>query len=257
VLLPLAWRRGVLRPALAHKGALLAFALCELVVPLYLIALGERWISSSLAGVLIATMPILVAVLYPLFGIRERLGARRLIGLAIGFTGVIALLGLDRIDGPAQWAGVACLFVATLGYAVGPLIVERHLRGVDELGAVAVGLVASTGILLPAAVLSAPSQLPSAMAFSSLIVLGVVCTAGGLVLYFNLILNAGATRASVITYVNPAIAALLGVFVLREPFGLGSLAGLVLILLGSALATGHGSQAPEGVTPRTELTSGS
>ena len=107
VLLPIAWKRGVLRPAMAHKRAILAFTLCEMVIPLYLIALGERWITSSLAGILVATLPIIVALLAPHFGVSERLGPRRLTGLAVGFAGVIALLGLDNIQGPEQWAGVA------------------------------------------------------------------------------------------------------------------------------------------------------
>jgi drug/metabolite transporter (DMT)-like permease len=237
VLLPIAWKRGVLRPAMAHKRAILAFTLFEMVIPLFLIALGERWITSALAGILVATLPIIVALLSPFFGVSERLGPRRLTGLAVGFAGVIALLGLDKIQGPEQWAGVACLLVATVGYAVGPLIVERHLRGVDELGAVTVSLLIAAVVLLPTAALSAPTELPSALAVLSLIVLGVVCTAGGMILYFYLIVHAGAARAAVITYINPAVAALLGVFILREPFGLGSAAGLVLILLGSALAT--------------------
>ena len=253
VLLPLAWKRGVLRPAMANKRAILAFAVCEMVIPLYLIALGEQWVSSSLAGILVATLPIIVALLSRFFGLKERLGIRRLTGLAVGFAGVIALLGLDTIAGPRQWAGMACLFVATLGYAAGPLIVERHLRGVDELGAVALSLAAAAVMLLPTAAVSAPTHLPSVLALSSLVVLGVVCTAGGMLLYFILIVDAGAARAAVITYINPAIAALLGVFILREPFGMGTMVGLVMILLGSALAASRGSKAaerPTSVAPR-------
>src|SRR5262249_16221367 len=171
VMLPLAWKRGVLRPAMANKGAILAFAVCEMVIPLYLIALGEQWVSSSLAGILVATLPIIVALLSRFFGLKERLGIRRLTGLPVAFPGVIALLGLDRVAGPRQLGGVACIFVATLGYAVGPLIVERQLRGVDELGAVAVTLAAAAVILLPTAALSAPTHLPSVLALSSLVVL--------------------------------------------------------------------------------------
>jgi drug/metabolite transporter (DMT)-like permease len=249
VLLPIAWKRGVLRPATAHLGAILAFAVCEMVIPLYLIALGEQWVSSSLAGILVATLPIIVALLSRFFGRKERLGGRRLTGLAIGFAGVIALLGVDTVAGPGQWAGVASLLVATLGYAVGPLIVERRLRGVDELGAVAISLVAASVMLLPTAALSAPAHLPSMQAMSSLLVLGVVCTAGGMVLYFILIVDAGATRASVITYINPAIAALLGVFILKEPLGPHMVVGLVMILLGSALAASGGAKASQGTSP--------
>lgn len=254
ILLPIAWHRGVLRPALAHKGAIVAFAMIELVVPFFLIALGERWISSSLAGILVATVPLVVIALAPLFGVKERLGTRRLIGLGIGFVGVIALLGIDTVSSPLQWAGVACLMVGTVGYAVGPLIVQRHLADVDELGAVAISLVVSTAVLLPFAIPSTPEHLPSTTALVSLVVLGVVCTAMALLVYFYLIGAAGAARASVITYINPAIASLLGVFVLDEHFGVGSVTGLALILLGSWMGTSgskgaHGAGAGHSMTP--------
>lgn len=238
ILVPIAWKRGALRPVLAHKRAVLAFALVELTVPFVLIAMGEQWISSSLAGILIATVPLTVVVLAPLFGVKERLGVRRLIGLAIGLFGVVAILGLDTGHGPLLWAGVACMLVSVVGYAVGPLIVERHLADVDELSAVAASLVVAMIALLPIAAMSAPQQMPSALSLTSVAVLGLVCTALGLLLYFYLINAAGAARASVITYINPAVASLFGVFALHEPFGIGSAVGMLMILFGSWLATG-------------------
>lgn len=254
ILLPIAWHRGVLRAAFAHKGAIVAFALIELAVPFYVIALGERWISSSLAGILIATVPLVVLIMAPLFGVKERLGARRLLGLAIGFIGVIALLGIDTISSPMQWLGVACVMVGTIGYAAGPLIVQRYLADVDELGAVAASLLVGTLVLLPAAIPTTPDHLPSMTALIAVVVLGVVCTAIALLVYFYLIGAAGAARASVITYINPAVASLLGVFVLGEHFGVGAITGLVLILLGSWMGTGgakaaHGEGARHSMTP--------
>jgi drug/metabolite transporter (DMT)-like permease len=246
VLLPVAWKRGALCAAGSHKRAVCAFAFAELVGPFFLISLGESWVSSSLAGILIATVPLMVIVLSPLFGLRERLSARRLVGLIVGFIGVVTLLGLDSVGGPFGWAGVACIMIATVGYAVGSLIVQRHLSGIDELGAVAASLAVATVVLLPAALWSAPSSLPSPLVLTSLVVLGVVCTAVALLLYFFLIAQVGAARAAVITYVNPAVAALLGVLILHESFGPGSALGLVLILLGSWLAT-HRAQAVQDV----------
>jgi drug/metabolite transporter (DMT)-like permease len=237
VLVPIAWHRGVLQPVFAHKRAIIAFAIAELAIPFSLIAMAEQWIGSSLAGILIATVPLTVIVIGPLFGIRERPGARRLIGLAIGFLGVVAILGLDTGHGPMLWAGVAGVLVAVVGYAVGPLIVERYLADVDELGALAGSLVVAMIVLLPLAIATAPSRMPSALSLGSVIVLGLVCTALGLLLYFYLISAAGAARASVVAYINPAVAALFGVFMLDEPFGLGTAAGMAMILLGSWLAT--------------------
>lgn len=238
VLVPIAWHRGVLLPALRHKGAILAFAIAELVIPFSLISVGERWISSSLAGVLIATVPLTVVIIAPLFGIREKMSMRRLFGLVAGFSGVVLLLGPDTIAGPQQWLAVACMAVAVIGYAVGPLIVQRYLSDVDELGALAASLIAASIVLLPAALLTAPAEVPSAVAMASILTLGVVCTAIALLLYFYLINAAGAARASVIAYINPAIAALLGVLVLHEHFGVEIVAGLALILFGSWLGTG-------------------
>jgi drug/metabolite transporter (DMT)-like permease len=240
VLLPVAWQRGTLPAVLQHKRAVCAFAFAELVGPFFLISLGERWVSSSFAGILIATVPLMVIVLSPLFGVHEPLGRRRLLGLVLGFVGVVTLLGLDVLDGPLGWIGAACIVIATVGYATGSLIVQRHLSGVDELGAVAASLVVATIVLLPGAALTAPDTIPSHLVLGSLVVLGVVCTATALWLYFSLITHIGAARAAVITYVNPAVASLLGVIVLHESFGLGSALGLALILMGSWLATHRG-----------------
>lgn len=237
VLLPVAWKRGVLPEVLRHKRAVCAFAFAELVGPFFLIALGERWVSSSFAGILIATVPLMVIVLSPLFGVREVLSRRRLAGLVIGFVGVVTLLGLDVLDGPLGWIGAGCVVVATLGYATGSLIVQRFLKDVDELGAVAASLVVASIVMFPPAFLTAPAHIPSNLVLTSLVVLGVVCTATALWLYFSLIAHIGAARAAVITYVNPAVAALLGVLVLHETFGLGSALGLALILVGSWMAT--------------------
>jgi drug/metabolite transporter (DMT)-like permease len=237
VLVPIAWKRGMLRPALKHKIAVSAFAVAELVIPFVLIAQGEQWLSSSLTGILIATVPMTVVVIAPLFGVTERLGVRRAIGLAIGFLGVVALLGLDTGHGTSLWAGVACMMVAVVGYAIGPLVVQKYLGGVDELGALAASLVVASILLAPLAWFFAPTQMPGTTALVSLATLGLVCTALALLLYFYLIHEAGAARASVVAYINPAVAAVLGVMVLHEPFGLGSVLGLLLILLGSWLAT--------------------
>jgi drug/metabolite transporter (DMT)-like permease len=147
------------------------------------------------------------------------------------------LSAIDGIAGWQGWLGVGCLLAATLGYAIGPLVVQRHLTGVDELGALAGSLAVATLVLLPFALWSLPPAWPGAKALGSVAMLGVLCTAIGMLLYVLLIHLADAARATVVAYVNPAVAALLGVFVLGEKFGLGMALGLALILLGSWLAT--------------------
>ncbi len=252
VLIPVAWHRGVLGPALRHKGPIIAFAIAELVIPFSLIAIGERSLSSSMVGVLIATVPLTVVIVAPLFGVHESMSLRRLLGLMIGFAGIITLLGFDSIAGTAQWLAVAGLAVAVAGYAAGPLIVQKYLKGVDEVGAVALSLGVAAVLLLPFAVLTLPQRLPSAVSLTSIGVLGLVCTAGAMLLYFYVIHAAGAARASVVAYISPAIAAVLGVAVLHEPLGVGIVLGLALILLGSALGSSgadraHAESPPESV----------
>jgi drug/metabolite transporter (DMT)-like permease len=237
ILLPIAWRRGALRPLSAHRGAVFAFGIVEFAVPFVAISLGERWIDSSLTGILIAAVPLTVVLLSRFFGVQEHLGVARLLGLALGLVGVAALLGFGNLNGPLGWAGVGCMLLATLGYAIGPLIIQRHFRGLDSIGPVAGSLAIASIVLLIPSAFALPRSTPSAVAISSIVVLGVVCTAVAMLLMFYLVGHAGASRATIITYINPAVATLLGVLVLNEHIGLGGYAGFALILLGSWLAT--------------------
>jgi drug/metabolite transporter (DMT)-like permease len=237
ILLPIAWRRGALRAVMNHKLAVVAFGLVEFALPFSAISLGERWISSALTGILIATVPLTVALLSRSFGLQERLGPWRLAGLLLGLVGVATLLGFGTISWPLGWAGVGCMLLAVVGYAIGPLIIQRYLRDIDPFGPLAASLVVASLLLLPAAVLTFPTQLPAPVVLWSLGVLGVVCTAVAMLLMFYLVSHAGASRASVITYINPAVATLLGVTVLHEHLGVGGYTAFALILLGSWLAT--------------------
>jgi drug/metabolite transporter (DMT)-like permease len=246
-LLPVAWHRGSLRGLGSHKGAVCAFAVVELVVPFVLLAVGEQWVSSSLTGILIAAVPLIVLILSPLFGIREPLGPRRVVGLVIGLAGVVVLLGLDAVSGQSGWLGVACVMGAALCYACGALIIQRFLGDADGMGAVAAGLGIASVVLLPAALYWAPSHAPSVRVLIYIAILGGVCSSLALSLFFYLIARIGAARTAVVTYINPAVAALLGVVVLHESFGKGAILGLALILLGSWLGT-HSSKPEEPAT---------
>jgi drug/metabolite transporter (DMT)-like permease len=237
ILLPIAWRRGALKSLGSHKAAICAFALAEFVIPFLVISFGERWISSSVTGILIAMVPLSIALIQRFFGVHERLGWRRILGLGLGFIGVAALLGFGTISGVFGWAGAGCMLVATLGYAIGPLIIQRHLAGLDPFGPLAASLFVASIVLFIPAVLSFPARMPSALVLASMAMLGVVCTALAMLLMFYLVSRAGASRAAVITYINPAVAALLGVWLLDERLGLGGIVAFVLILLGSWLAT--------------------
>jgi drug/metabolite transporter (DMT)-like permease len=237
ILLPIAWRRGALRELAGHKAAVLAFALVEFTIPFSVISLGERWIPSSVTAILIATVPLTIALISRFFGVHERLGAVRLIGLFVGLGGVVALVGFGTLSGPLAWAGVGCVLIATVGYAIGPLIIQRHLHSVDSIGPIAGSLSIASLLLLVPAMLSLPRHMPSTLAISSVVILGLVCTALSMLMMFYLVKNAGASRASIITYINPAVATLLGVVLLDERLGASGLTGFGLILLGSWLAT--------------------
>jgi drug/metabolite transporter (DMT)-like permease len=247
ILLPIAWKRGALRPLANRRAAVCAFAVAEFIIPFSAIALGERWISSSVTGILIAMVPLSIALIQRFFGVHEHLGLWRAVGLGMGFVGVAALVGLGTISGPLGWAGVACILVSTIGYAVGPLIIQRHLADLDPYGPLAASLFVASLVLLVPALLSLPSRMPSAVALGSVAMLGVVCTALAMLLMFFLISHAGASRAAVITYINPAVATLLGVFFLDEHLGAGGILAFVLILFGSWLATRGGRTAKPAV----------
>ena len=245
ILLPIAWRRGALRALATHKAAILAFALLEFAIPFSAISTGERWIPSSVTAILIATVPLIIALISRFFGVHERLGAARLIGLFVGLGGVVALVGFGALSGPLAWMGIGCVMIATVGYAIGPLIIQKHLHAVDSLGPVAASLSIASLVLLAPAMLSMPKRMPSAMALTSIAVLGLVCTALSMLVMFYLVKNAGASRASIITYINPAVATLLGMALLDERLGIGGLTGFGLILLGSWLSTRSSSTATE------------
>jgi drug/metabolite transporter (DMT)-like permease len=238
LLLPIAAHRGALRGLGGPRAAIAGYAACEIAIPFTLIAVGEQHVSSSLAAILIASMPLMVAVLSLWLAPGERPSGLRLAGLVLGLAGVVALLGVDVAGRGDELLGAALILLATLGYATAPFIVQRSLAALDPLGPVAASLALATVVLLPAAVATPPDGVPDADAIAAIVVLGVVCTALGLLLFFSLIAAAGASRASVITYVNPLVAVLLGVLVLDERLGATSVAGLVAILAGSWLATG-------------------
>jgi drug/metabolite transporter (DMT)-like permease len=238
VLVPLAWRLGAFRGVRGRRAAVAAYAATEIAIPFVLIPFGEQRISSSLTAILIASVPLMVALSTLWLASVERPDGARLLGLVMGLVGVVALVGIDVAGNLQGLVGAASVLAATACYAGAPIIVKRYLADLHPLGPVAGGLAASTVALTPLAALTAPTSMPSATALVSLVVLGLACTAAGLVLYFALISEVGPSRATVVTYLNPAVAVALGVVVLGERLGAVSILGLGLILAGSWLSTG-------------------
>ncbi len=236
LLLPVAARRGEIRAALARWRAIVAFTIVEMGVPWLLLSDAERRLPSALSGLLIAAVPTVAAVLAAAIG-HERLDPRRATGLAVGLGGVAVMLGLGATGGtPRAFAEMA---LVVLGYATAPLIVSRRLADVPQLGVVALSLTLCALAYAPFALTELPARMPPVAATLAIVVLGVVCTAAAFVIAFALIAEAGPVRATVVTYVNPAVAALLGTTVLGEHFTVGMAVGFALILLGSFAATGR------------------
>ena len=248
LLLPWTIARGQLRPALRHWRPLLAFTLLEMTGPWLLLSYAEQTLSSSLTGLLVATVPFVAALAGRLAGEEERLTPVRILGMVLGVVGIVALLGLD-IEGVTLPALIAVALVV-IGYATAPLIVSRKLPDVP-------GVAASSIALFVTAVIYAPFAVPqlgevpasSAEAVLSLVILGVVCTALALAVFFALIREVGPQRALVITFVNPAVAVFLGVLLLDEPFTLGIAIGLPVVLAGCVLATRRSRQPQPGTEP--------
>jgi drug/metabolite transporter (DMT)-like permease len=254
LLVPLAAARGQLRPVLRRWPALLAFAVAELAVPWLLLSSAEQRLSSSLTGLLTAAVPLVGAVLGWATG-GERLGPRRLLGLLVGVVGVAALVGLDLHVNDAL--ALVEMFGVAVGYAVGPFLLARYLSDLPGLGVIASALAVTAIGYAPVAAAQLPRQWPAGKVIGSVVVLAVLCTAVAFLVFFELIAEVGPVRATVITYLNPAVAVTLGVLLLHERFTVGIAVGFVLVLAGSVLATRRSQpaeptaqQVPEPATAR-------
>ena len=250
VLLPYAWHKGALRGIGGHWKALLGYSVIEICLPWPLIGFGEERISSGLAAILIAAVPLIVALIALRVDHEERAEGSRLVGLVVGFTGVVVLLGLDVAGRPGELLGGLAVLLAAVGYAIGPMIIKHRFREIDPVGPVTVSIGISALVLAPAAAFSTPDAVPSGQTIMSVIVLGLACSALGFLLFFALIYEVGPGRATVITFVNPVVAVALGIVLLDEGIGLSAAAGLLLILAGSWLSTG--GRMPPGLMTRAQ-----
>lgn len=237
VLLALAWRAGKLGAVRGRWRWLVMYAVVEISLPFPLIAFGETRVASSLAAIVIAAVPLVGAVLAMRFDHSERPTPVRAIGLAVGFGGVIALVGLDVAGRSGELLGAAAILVAAVGYAIGPMVIKHRLAGLDPRATMGTSLAIAALVLAPAAALDPPRAVPGAGALAAVAVLGLLCTAAAFVVFTVLISEAGTSRATVITYVNPVVAVTLGVVLLGERPGAGAVAGLLLILAGGWLST--------------------
>ena len=237
VLLALGWRAGVLTGLRARWRWLLAYAVAEVAIPFPMLAAGEEHVSSSVAAIVIASVPLIGAVLAIRFDHSEKPTPIRALGLLIGFGGVVALVGLDVAGRSGELIGTGEVLLAAIGYAIGPMLIKHRLDGLDPRALIGTSLAMAAVLLAPTVALDPPRQVPGVGAVSAVVVLGLLCTAAAFVIFTVLIREAGTSRATVITYINPVIAVALGVTLLGERPGTGAVAGLLLILAGSWLST--------------------
>ena len=241
LLLPIAAARSELRPLLPYWAPVLAFAVIEIAIPWVLLGAAEQRITSSLAGLLLAAVPLVGTVIALATRSSERLGLQGWVGLFLGLAGVASIVGVN-LEG-AGVVPLAQMGLVAVCYAAGPFILQRWLADLPPLGVIAASLGVAAVLYVPIAAFSLPEQMPSAKAIGSVVALAVVCTAVAFLVFFALIAEVGPVRATVITYVNPAVAAVLGVAILDEQFTLGMAVGFVLVLAGSVLATRRGEAA--------------
>ena len=235
ILLPIALARVDLRAVLARWRWVVAFAATEIAIPWVALGSAEQHLSSSLTGLLIAGVPLVGSVLALATGGADRLSRVGLVGLLVGLAGVGAIVGGDFATTDAT--ALAQIAIVVVGYAVGPAILARRLGGLPTVGVMALSLALCAIVYVPIAAVQLPPTLPSVNVLAAIVVLAVVCTAAAFLVFAALIDEVGPVRATVITYVNPAVAAVLGVLVLHETLTPAMALGFVLVIAGSTLAT--------------------
>lgn len=243
VLVPIALQRGVLRGFTRRWREMVVLTLVQVAGPFLLITYGEQYVTSSLAGLLVSTEPVLVLLLLVGLGlyrrdrVRERVSTAQVVGMLLGLAGVAALLGVDVGRSGPQLFGASLVLLAALSYAVASFLIRRATRDDDPIGVIAVIVVITTVLLTPAALPALPGQVPDLPATASIVALGVLCTAGAFMAYFALLAEVGPSRGAVVFFATPVVTVVAGAMILDEAVTATTLLGLVLIVIGSRLAT--------------------
>ena len=235
ILLPIALVRVDVRPVIARWRWLAAFALIEVAIPWILLGSAEQKVSSSLAALVIAAVPLVGVAIALLTGRSERLGPIGGVGLLLGLVGVAAIVGGDF--GTTDPIALVQLGGVAVCYALGPVILARYLSDLPSIGVIALSLGMTFLLYIPLGLLQWPTEVPSPAVIGSIVTLAVLCTALAFMLFAALIEAVGPVRSTVITYINPAVAAVLGVAVLNETLTPAMILGFGLVTIGSVLAT--------------------
>jgi drug/metabolite transporter (DMT)-like permease len=238
VLLAIAAPRSHIKPVLRHWRPLLAFAAIEMAIPWLLLSHAEVHLPSGLTGLLVACVPLAAVLVAYVLGDHHALRPVRLAGIAVGLGGVALLVGGDlNSDSGIPWTSVGQVMIVCVCYAVGPFIVARRLADVPSLGVVSLSLCIAAVVVAPLAWIDRPDAVPPADALWSIVGLALICSALAFIVFFALIEAIGPDRATLITFVNPAVAVLLGAVFLDEAITASTMGGFVLVLAGCWLAT--------------------
>jgi drug/metabolite transporter (DMT)-like permease len=243
ILIPLALKARALIVPRASLKYIALYAIFEMFIPWTLISDGQRSVSSGLAGLLIATVPIWANLLAALAGDRSVRHPRQAIGIVIGFIGVVALVGVDSLMQSHDLIAMLKILISAFSYAFATFMAVRHLNGISGVTVNGLAMALTAIVFLIPALQSAPTTMPSYRALFALLALGLLCTALAFYLFFTLLRMIGPPKASTVTYPNTAIAIALGVILLGEPITVGMVLGFPLVLLGSYLATSRTGQA--------------
>jgi drug/metabolite transporter (DMT)-like permease len=242
ILIPIAIHQKVLMDAIRGWRYVLPYAIFEMMIPWILITNAEKKISSGLAGLLIATVPIWSTIFASMTGDKTVWHSKRLAGILVGFVGLIGLVGYESIIGSSDPLSIAMMLVTAMSYSYAVNMISQKLPDVSGIAINAVAMIFTAIAYAPLMIVQFPeASTVSKEAALSLIALGVFSTALAFISYFIVMKEIGPARASVITYVNTAIAVVLGVLILSEPLTLGIMIGLPLVMIGSFLASRNSS----------------
>jgi drug/metabolite transporter (DMT)-like permease len=236
VLAPLALHRGAMRGLRPLFWPIVLLAAVQVAVPFLLISWGEEEITSSLAGILVASAPILTALLAPFIDREERSTARAGFGIGVGIVGVALLLGVDVGGDSAALVGGLAVLLASLGYALGGFYLKARFREAQPIGVVTATMLASAVLVLPVALATFPGHTPDLGPIAAIAALGAGGTGVAFVIFYTLIAKVGPAKASIVAYVAPVFAVIYGVAFRDEAFTLATLVGMALILGGSWIA---------------------
>jgi drug/metabolite transporter (DMT)-like permease len=230
-----------------HPGRVATLGLLSIAIPFMLIAYGETQISSGLTGILVAPGPLFVALFAPFLDPSERVDRRGGIALLVGFAGVIVLVGGDTVHDTGEFLGSLAVLGAACAYGLGAMFSKNRLSGagVPPLVVSFFSCTAAAVLTLPFAAATLPNNHPDSGEIAAVVSLGVIGTALAFVLYYSLIAETGAGRASLVGYAIPPVALAYGTVLLDETVTAASVIGLVLILLGVSFAGGERTHGDE------------